>query len=258
MKTPEGWFFAARRAITAHYFKRGALSAVCGLAHERAHQDPTGPSRRCLHCVNALERIAKVDTSATTEQDIEQGRMRATVTVASRERFATVANRERALQLAEDLLGGRVTLHGPVPLETVVCLAQAVADYHADAEPIDVEAAYMAWCDSGGLDQALRDDAEGAEASEVAAFTAGVRAVQGPRVLVEGRTLPKCDGDHPMPECGSPQCWHRDAEVPNAESFSWGSSRMYLDDEKGEALCRVTPNLLQRVFDWARGRGIVK
>lgn len=55
-----------------------------------------------------------------------------TVTPESGDRFMVVANRERALELAHDLLGGRVTLHGPVPSETVQCLAQAVLDYAAE------------------------------------------------------------------------------------------------------------------------------
>lgn len=135
MITGEGWFFANARAPTAHYFRRGSPSSVCGLAHRGDAYPATQPTKPCRHCEKALERIAKVDMSATTEEDVQQNRMRATITVASRERFATLANREQAHQLAADLLGGRVTLHGPVPIETVLCLAQAVVDYHAEFGP---------------------------------------------------------------------------------------------------------------------------
>jgi hypothetical protein len=133
--TKAGWFFANAHASTAHYFKRGQPQSVCGLAYRNGSYPASQPTQPCRHCTKALERIAKVDTGATTEQDIEQGRVRATVTVASRERFAIVANRERAHQIADNLLGGHVALHGPVPIETVVCLAQAVADYRAEFGP---------------------------------------------------------------------------------------------------------------------------
>lgn len=59
-----------------------------------------------------------------------------------------------------------------------------------------IEAAYMKWLDDGGLDRALRNDEDGEEPSEVAAFKAGARAAKSIEAQPPAEPIPD-DADPP-------------------------------------------------------------
>lgn len=92
------------------------------------------PTRWDCHTPDCEERVGLAGSGRCPTHSREQWHRDNPQTPEGRQVSDVAATRERALELARNLLGGAITLHGAPPVVMTATLAQAVLDYEDEMQ----------------------------------------------------------------------------------------------------------------------------